>query len=82
MTTLYQRRLLSALRGCFDFAQHDIVGAVVQNAHYVILSRAKNLKASEAVDGSINLEILRYTQYDANELISNNKIKNYIYVKG
>ena len=48
----------------------------------VILSRAKNLKASEAVDGSINLEILRYTQYDANELISNNKIKNFIYVKG
>ena len=32
--------------------------------HSVILNAVKNLEASEAVDSSTNLEILRYTQDD------------------
>ena len=33
--------------------------AVILNTHYVILNEVKNLKVSETVDGSANLEMLR-----------------------
>ena len=33
---------------------------VILNTHYVILNEVKNLKVSETVDGSANLEILRF----------------------
>ena len=38
--------------------------AVMLNTHYVILNVVKNLKVSETVDGSVNLEILRAAQDD------------------
>ena len=38
--------------------------AVILNTHYVILNVVKNLKVSETVDGSANLEILRCAQDD------------------
>ena len=38
--------------------------AVILNTHYVILNEVKNLKVSETVDGSANLEILRDAQDD------------------
>ena len=37
---------------------------VILNTHSVILNEVKNLEVSEAVDGSTNLEILRFTQDD------------------
>ena len=37
---------------------------VIANTHYVILNVVKNLKVSETVDGSANLEILRCAQDD------------------
>ena len=37
---------------------------VILNTHSVILNGVKNLEVSEAVDGSTNLEILRFTQDD------------------
>ena len=33
---------------------------VILNTHYVILNVVKNLKVSETVDGSANLEMLRF----------------------
>ena len=40
-------------------------GVIILNTHYsVILNGVKNLEASETVDGSTNLEILRCTQDD------------------
>ena len=38
--------------------------SVILNAHSVILNAVKNLEVSVAVDDSINLEILRFTQDD------------------
>ena len=35
---------------------------VILNTHYVILNEVKNLKVSDTVDGSANLEILRCAQ--------------------
>ena len=37
---------------------------VIPNTHYVILNEVKNLKVSETVGGSANLEILRCAQDD------------------
>ena len=37
---------------------------VILNTRYVILNEVKNLKVSETVDGSANLEILRVAQDD------------------
>ena len=34
--------------------------SVIPNTHYVILNEVKNLKVSETVNGSANLEILRF----------------------
>ena len=34
---------------------------VILNAHYVILNEVKNLKVSETVDGSANLEMLSFS---------------------
>ena len=43
--------------------------AVMLNTHYVILNVVKNLKVSETVDGSANLEILCFrSAYSANEI--------------
>ena len=43
---------------------------VIPNTHYVILNEVKNLKVSETVDGSANLEILRCAQDDKVLLIA------------
>jgi hypothetical protein len=40
------------------------IHCVILNTHYVILNEVKNLKVSETVDGSANLEILRCAQDD------------------
>ena len=42
----------------------DAPCVVILNTHSVILNGVKNLEVSEAVDGSTNLEILRFTQDD------------------
>ena len=36
------------------------IHCVILNTHYVILNEVKNLKVSETVDGSANLEMLRF----------------------
>ncbi len=41
-----------------------MLSVVILNTHSVILNGVKNLKVSEAVEGSTNLEILRCTQDD------------------
>ena len=45
-------------------SRNDAHNTVILNTHYVILNVVKNLKVSETVDGSANLEMLRVAQHD------------------